>query len=115
MEKQRIEKCEKQIAEITEQIESLLVERDRQTEEIKRTTAEKVSNLRKERRKLISRSKYYDRTKGREPKVDPTKTAAFAIFGKRLRDLDDAEKREYNRLIRRATRSRGNYSMHTHE
>ena len=64
---------------------------------------EKITLLREEKKKLINRVRWYEYTEQNKRK-DYTKTFAFQMFGKRLRDLTEDEKKEYGRERTRISR-----------
>ena len=64
---------------------------------------EEILLLRTEKNKLINRVRWYEYSKQNE-RTDYTKSHAFQMFGKRYKDLDKNEKREYNRDRTRASR-----------
>lgn len=64
---------------------------------------EKITLLRKEKKRLIDRVRWYEYTE-RDKRKDYTKTLAFQMFGKRLKDLTEDEKKEYGRERTRISR-----------
>lgn len=63
----------------------------------------KISLLRAEKKKLINKIRWYEYTE-KETRKDYTKTLAFQMFGKRLKDLTEDEKREYSKERTRISR-----------
>ena len=63
----------------------------------------KISLLRAEKKKLIDKIRWYEYTE-KDNRKDYTKTLAFQMFGKRLKDLTEDEKREYSRERTRKSR-----------
>ena len=68
---------------------------DKDIEDIK----EKISLLRTEKNKLINQVRWYE-----NKRTSYIKSHAFQMFGKRYKDLNKNEKREYNRERTRASR-----------
>ena len=64
---------------------------------------EKISLLRTEKNKLINQVRWYEYSK-QHKRTSYIKSHAFQMFGKRYKDLDKNEKREYNRDRTRASR-----------
>lgn len=63
----------------------------------------KISLLRAEKKKLVDKIRWYDYTE-KDNRKDYTKTLAFQMFGKRLKDLTEDEKREYGKERTRVNR-----------
>lgn len=64
---------------------------------------EKITLLREEKKRLIDRVRWYEYTE-RDKRKDYTKTLAFQMFGKRLKDLTEDEKKAYRRERTRISR-----------
>lgn len=64
---------------------------------------EKISLLRTEKNKLINQVRWYEYSK-QHKRTGYIKSLAFQMFGKRYKDLNKIEKREYNRERTRASR-----------
>lgn len=64
---------------------------------------EKITLLREEKKRLIDRVRWYEYTE-QDKRKDYTKTLAFQMFGKRLKDLTEDEKKEYGRERTRISR-----------
>ena len=63
----------------------------------------KISLLRAEKKKLVDKIRWYEYTE-KDNRKDYTKTLAFQMFGKRLKDLTEDEKREYGKERTRVSR-----------
>lgn len=58
---------------------------------------QEISKLRDEKEKLANKVRWYEYSREKFTPKDYTKSIAFLMFGKRLKDLTDEERRQYNR------------------
>lgn len=96
------ESASARIDALTEEIETLIQERDRKIAELQKTTAQAVKALRAQRASLKKECDYYNTY---TPKVAKENTVVHQMFGKKCSELTEDELREYNRTIQKAYRS----------
>ena len=100
---EQIEAIKKEIQYYTDQI----AEKDKEIKNFLEKKKAEKSEIRKLRAKLVSKIKYSLGYPGKYvKKKDFTKTKAYQLFGKRLRDLTKEEKNKYISFIKREMKSK---------
>lgn len=96
------EQVRKQIELLTKEINGI----NKRIEEYKKEQLLYKKTLRKQRATLVRKIAWQEYSEKNFIKKDYTKTLAFELFGKRLKDLTKEEKREYNKILTRKIRQK---------